>query len=171
MLSANKAKYNFVTTMTDVLDLYVLDSEIESNSGEDPEVIAMTSDEFPEATVVASDDAVAPYVLPGMDTIDPKIQYIPVGTDTVDREIQYIPDPEVQYIPSEPSTSEPIQGNERSGASGIKGGAGMEESNGSEDGNQPCRLWAQQVIQFGLSQIVNKNRETNRPGKLIIQVI
>ena len=119
--------------MTDVLDLYVLDSEIESNSGEDPEVIAMTSDEFPEATVVASDDAVAPYVPPGMDTIDPEIQYVPVGTDTVDPDIQYIPDPEVQYIPSEPSISEPIQGNKQSGASGIKGGAGTEESNSSED--------------------------------------
>ena len=39
--------------MSDVLDLYLLDSEIESNSGDDPEVIAMTSDEIPEAAVAA----------------------------------------------------------------------------------------------------------------------
>ena len=60
--------------MSDVLDLYLLDSEIESNSGEDPEVIAMTSDEIPEAAATASDDTVALYVPPGMDSIDPEVQ-------------------------------------------------------------------------------------------------
>ena len=123
--------------MSDILDLYLLDSEIESNSGDDPEVIAMTSDEIPEAAVAASDDTVTPYVPPGIDNIDNEVQYVTIGTEAVNTEVQYIPDPEVQYIQSGPSTSGPTRGNGRSGASGIKGDAGMEESNGSED-RQPA---------------------------------
>ena len=119
--------------MSDVLDLHLLDSEIESNSGDDPEVIAMTSDGVPEAAVAASDDSVTPYVPPGIDTIDTEVQYIPVGTEAEDAEVQYIPDPEVQYLQSGPSTSGPTRGDERSGASGTKGDAGTEESNGFED--------------------------------------